>query len=50
LGESCARCFKQPTRNEYVGGSSASALELTGVPQSGQNECLRFAPLSEILT
>ena len=27
-----------------------SALDLTGVPQSGQNECLRFAPLSEVLT
>jgi len=50
LGGNCARGFKQPTRNEELGGFSVSAGAQTGVPELVQNELLRFAPLSAVLT
>ena len=50
FGTSSARSFKQPTRKEWLSGLSVSADELTGAPQLGQNECLRFEPLSAVLT
>jgi hypothetical protein len=50
LGGSCAFCARHPTRNEYVDGSSVSALAETGVPQRAQNVCRRRLPLSAVFT
>src|SRR5690348_2701092 len=50
FGGSSAFSFRQPTRSEYVSGASVSAVAWTGVPQFWQKECLRFVPLSAVLT
>ena len=48
-GVSSARWSSVPTRNPYEGGFGSGEVAQSGVPQSPQNPCDRWLPLSAVV-